>query len=142
MTDDPGILDHLILKIANWILASHKQKYAWNINIIFVNDDFIIELNKKYFQKDYATDVISFNLTDTEESPEGEIYICVLTAKENSRYFESTPEEEILRLVAHGVYHLLDYNDATTAEKQIMTDLENSALAYIRRHNNELTGGV
>lgn len=142
MTDDPAILDHKIIQITDWIFASQNQEYSWNINIIFVNDDFIIELNKKYFQKDYATDVISFNLTELKESPEGEIYICVQTAIENAKHFQSTPKEEILRLVAHGVYHLLDYGDATAAEKELMTELENSALASIHQQNQESTGGV
>lgn len=118
-------------KMVNWILQQNHQEHSWTITIVFVDDSFIIEQNQKYFNKSTPTDVISFNLSDSEDEPEGEIYISVDTAKRNADYYQVTLDNEMLRLVAHGVYHLLNHNDTTPEEKDNMSRLENKALEYI-----------
>ena len=122
--------EDLLIKMATWIFKSENLP-AWNMTCIFVDDDFIVDLNNRFFQKTMPTDVISFNLSDAEEELEGEVYISTETARMNAGEYDVALENELLRLVAHGVYHLLGYDDATHAEKQQMTILENKALEYI-----------
>jgi len=129
-----GLQDKLCLKLVNWILTSEKQG-LWNITIVFVDEKYIIDLNRRFFHKSTPTDVISFNLSDPQTA-EGEVYISVDTARTNSIYFDVSLDEELFRLIAHGVYHLLEYNDKTEEEKRMMTALENKALDYIYSPSN------
>ncbi len=116
------------IRLANWILESEKETASWNISIIFVDDSFIVQLNKRFLQRNNPTDVISFNLTDSPHQPEGEIYISVETAQRNATEYSVSLDNELFRLAAHGIYHLLDYDDATPEQRLEMTRLENKAL--------------
>ena len=118
--------------LINWILADEKCSESWHISIIFVDDGFIVELNKKFLQKSGPTDIISFNLTDSSEQPEGEVYISVDTAKKSAQEYNVELNNELYRLTAHGVYHLLGYDDATQSQRDAMTQLENKALEYVQ----------
>ena len=131
--ENPVQLDDLpetaLFKLVEWIMDSEKQDH-WNVVFVFVDDAYIIDLNKRFFNKSTPTDVISFDLSDPYDA-HGEVYISVDTAKVNAAYFNASLENELYRLVAHGVYHLLGFEDGTPEEKQIMTALENKALEYI-----------
>ncbi len=124
--DESGMID-----LVNWILASEKCSAPWNISIIFVDDTFITDLNARFLGKSTPTDVISFDLTDSSEKPEGEVYISVDTAETNAQEYAVKLDDELYRLTAHGVYHLLGYDDAAPAQRLEMTSLENKALEYI-----------
>ncbi len=121
----------LIEEMVNWILHSEGQNFPWELTFVFVSNDFITEQNKYYFSKSTPTDVISFNLSDSPDEPEGEIYISVEMAKANAQEYGVTLENELLRLAAHGVYHVLGYEDSTESDKQQMTAKEDSALNSI-----------
>ncbi|MBN1560926.1 rRNA maturation RNase YbeY [candidate division KSB1 bacterium] len=118
-----------ILRLVKWMLGCAKQP-PWRVTVVFVNDEYMTDLNERFLHKSGTTDVISFNLSDAKNA-EGEIYISIDTARMNSQYFGVTLEDELYRLVAHGVYHLLDYDDTTEEGKRLMTALENKALEYI-----------
>ncbi len=120
-----------MIDLVNWILASEKSSAPWNISLIFVDDKFITQLNGRFLGKSTPTDVISFNLTDSPEQAEGEVYISVDTAEANARQYAVELGDELYRLAAHGVYHLLGYDDAAPAQRRHMTELENKALEYI-----------
>lgn len=114
-----------------WIIDQYSHQLALNVSIIFVNDDFIQHLNKQFLNKDEPTDVLSFKLSQEGNILEGEIYISSETAQQNALHYNVTHENELLRLVAHGIFHLLDYDDATAAEREKMTKMENKALESI-----------
>jgi len=118
-----------IRRLVHWILDDEGENKNWSITIVFVDDDYIINLNRQYFSKDTSTDVISFVLEDSDESGEGEIYVCIDQVKRQATDFNVTFENELYRLVAHGVYHLLGYDDSTLEEKQIMDERQEKALA-------------
>ena len=118
-----------ISRLVKWIFEFEKQPY-WQMTVVFVDDEFMTDLNKRFFQKSRSTDVISFNLSEPKKA-EGEIYISIDTAKRNSKRFGVTLDNELFRLVAHGVYHLLDYDDTTDEGICLMTALEDKALAHI-----------
>jgi probable rRNA maturation factor len=121
-----------IRSLIKWILINEKTKGFWTINVILADDAFISQMNRSYFALDEPTDVISFNLSDTvDDSREGEIYVSVERAKLQAQEYAVSLENEILRLVAHGTYHLLDYDDQTDAEKQRMSQLEDQAIAAV-----------
>ena len=130
-TGDYHLPANKIVNMVNWILKSQKQVMPWDLTFVFVSNEFIIEQNKQYFDKSTPTDVISFNLSDSDDEPEGEVYISVDMAHTNAAEYAVTLENELLRLVAHGTYHVLGYSDSTDEKRQHMTALENAALDYI-----------
>ena len=86
------------------------------INIVFTSDDYLLELNKKYLARDYLTDVIAFDYTENQVVA-GDLFISVQRVKENAEKFSVTFKEELKRVMAHGVLHLVGYTDSNASEK-------------------------
>ncbi|WP_234573023.1 rRNA maturation RNase YbeY [Rhodohalobacter sp. 614A] len=102
------------------------------VEVVYVDEEGIIEINKEYLDRDYVTDIISFNYEDDpEEGIEGTLYCCAPRIAEQSRELESDPEQEFYRIFIHGLLHLVGYEDSTTEEKEAMTKLENHYLEYL-----------
>ena len=121
----------LIIEMIDRLLQEQAPAERWNITLLFTDDENLTDLNRRYFAIDAPTDVISFDLTDDDEAREGEIYISVETAVENAQEYGVTLANELCRLAAHGVLHLLGYDDATENDRLQMTFLENKALENI-----------
>ena len=96
-----------------------------NLEISFVNSTEIIELNKKYLNHKHSTDIITFDYSKLDSCLEGEILISLDDAITNSKRFGTSYKEELLRLVTHGVLHLLGYKDEKKNDKKIMKMKEN-----------------
>jgi rRNA maturation RNase YbeY len=96
-----------------------------NLEISFVNSAEIIELNKKYLNHKHSTDIITFDYSKLDSCLEGEILISLDDAITNSKRFGTSSKEELLRLVTHGVLHLLGYKDEKKNDKKIMKMKEN-----------------
>jgi len=109
--------------IVNQILDDHKINEG-TVSIIFVDDRYITELNKKYFNKENPTDVMSFNLEEKGEALEGEVYISIETAEWQAQDYKVSIDEEVIRLIIHGSLHLLGYGDSDKKKKQDMTRKE------------------
>jgi len=109
--------------IVNQILDDHKINEG-TVSIIFVDDRYITELNKKYFNKENPTDVMSFNLEEKGEALEGEVYISIETAEWQAQDYKVSIDEEVIRLIIHGSLHLLGYGDSDKEKKQNMTRKE------------------
>jgi rRNA maturation RNase YbeY len=107
------------------ILAEHDVG-SYAISISFVGDAEITRINKESLNRPGATDVIAFDLSEDGLPIEkvGDVYISVDTAVENSSRFGVSPEEEILRLVVHGVLHVLGYDDGDPAGSERMTEVQ------------------
>lgn len=96
------------------------------INIIFVDEKTIIDLNVKFLEHNYITDVISFTI---ESQPlEGEVYICVEQAKLQADDYNVSLANELIRLSIHGVLHLLGFDDDTDEKRNNMHNIENTYL--------------
>jgi probable rRNA maturation factor len=96
-----------------------------NLEIIFVDEMEIKRINKKYLKHNYSTDIITFNYSGTEKMIDSEFYISLDDAASNSSKFKVSLSEEIIRLVIHGVLHLMGYSDHTKGTKKVMKKLEN-----------------
>lgn len=120
-----------IIRLVSKILTENQVK-ASEISIIFVNNDFITRLNSKFFDKSRPTDVISFPLSEPAASVlEGEVYIATEVAQTQATDYGVSLQNELFRLVIHGVLHLLGYDDLTVPEKSKMTEQEDFYLHYI-----------
>ena len=113
------------------ILSENNIKDA-ELSYIFCNDNYLLDLKKKFFNQDHLTDVIAFRLNSYEENRiEGEIYISLPRAKENAQIYEEPYEREVARLIIHGCLHLIGYLDKTKKQKNIMIKSENYFLNKI-----------
>lgn len=124
-----------IAQLVEFVLMNEKYDTG-EIGVVFVNHNYIIELNQKYLGKSYTTDVISFPLDETEK-PEisGEIYINLDAVKENSIDLNVPFAEEVFRMVIHGVLHLTGFNDITSRDKKAMTNREDFYLENYGKNN-------
>jgi rRNA maturation RNase YbeY len=108
------------------VLKSNKIKNA-GINIVYVSDEKILDINKKFLKHNYVTDVITFDL-DEEKKLIGEIYISADTAERQAKDYKVSLKNELKRLAVHGALHLAGYDDSTDKERAKMTELENKFL--------------
>jgi len=118
--------------LINQIAKREKKEFSF-VNVVFCNDKYIIDYNKKYLGHDYETDIITFHDKDENDLIEGELLISVETVKSNSSKFKTTYEEEIYRVIAHGILHLCGYDDKTNSEKTKIRKKENY---YIKKSDN------
>ena len=110
------------------ILTDHKKKIG-DINVIITSDSNILEINNKYLKRDYLTDIITFDFSEKEKIS-GELYISIDRVKENAVLFKVKKEEELIRVIIHGILHLVGYEDENSMEKREMNKKEN---IYIKR---------
>ena len=119
------------IKTSNWIiLVIRKEGFRLSyLNVVFCNDDFLLSLNRKYLKHQTLTDILTFDYGNSGPAIEGEIYISVTRVRENSRMFKTRFDDELHRVVIHGVLHLMGYNDKTLAQKAKMRDKEEACLS-------------
>lgn len=99
-------------RYASWIkdICLSENAVAKELNYIFCNDYYLIEINRKYLNHDNYTDIITFDYTE-DTFVSGDIYISIERVAENSLTYAVSLENELLRVMAHGVLHLLGYQD-------------------------------
>ncbi|MGB5428103.1 rRNA maturation RNase YbeY [Eudoraea sp.] len=102
----------------NTIVVSENVRLG-DLSYIFCSDEYLIKLNQKYLGHDTYTDIVTFNYSE-EDVISGEIYISVDRVKENAVKFKEDFNKELRRVMAHGVLHLLGYNDKSKKEKEEM----------------------
>lgn len=115
-------------KLANnrWLkmVAGSEIRKIGDINVIFCSDNYILDVNMKYLQHDYFTDIITFDYCEGKVLS-GDLFISVDSVRENSIEFGTDFEEELHRVIVHGVLHLIGYDDHTEEDKKVMRHKEN-----------------
>jgi probable rRNA maturation factor len=126
-------------KIRKWLLnAIEKEgKAAGDLNFILCNDEFLSELNFKYLKHKTLTDILTFSLNNDTGKVCGDIFISLPRVKENAIVFKNSIENELHRVMIHGVLHLVGYHDKTKKEKTEMRAKENF---YLELLQTELAG--
>ncbi len=116
--------------ISNWIkkAVTENHKETGTINYIFCSDEYLFNLNETYLNHNTYTDIITFNNSDNENIIEGDIFISIDRIKENAVKFDSDFQNELLRVMIHGILHLIGFNDKTDDEKKEMRKIENHYL--------------
>ena len=115
-------------KLANnrWLkmVAGSEIRKIGDINVIFCSDNYILDVYMKYLQHDYFTDIITFDYCEGKVLS-GDLFISVDSVRENSIEFGTDFEEELHRVIVHGVLHLIGYDDHTDEDKKVMRQKEN-----------------
>ncbi len=110
---------------SDWIsrIVVSENRRADGVSFIFCDDDYLLEINQKYLYHDTLTDIITFDYCDNA-LVNGDVFISVVRVRENAYKFKIGFEEELLRVMSHGVLHLLGYNDKTEEEIGLMRSKE------------------
>jgi probable rRNA maturation factor len=121
-------------RVSTWIertvLMHHK--FPGDIQYIFCDDAFLAEMNQQYLQHDTLTDIITFNY-NSGHYISGDIFISIERIKENAVTYKTSTEEELHRVMVHGILHLCGFNDKSPKDKKIMQEKENEALQIFQR---------
>jgi probable rRNA maturation factor len=124
-------------KIKEWIVQTiqSKKRETGDINFIFCSDSYLLSINKQYLAHDTLTDIITFDYSrEVKQIPlSGDIFISIDRIKENAAIFSKTVENELHRVIIHGVLHLLGFKDKTQAAKKEMTKQENKCLKMLEK---------
>lgn len=111
--------------IGEWILTSGKLQGA--LNFIFTSNERLRLINQQYLNHNHFTDVITFDYGDGERIS-GDVFISLDQVRENALFYNVERDEELRRVMIHGVCHLMGYKDGTEGEKRLMREKENEAL--------------
>ena len=137
--------------LKEWIISTieKKKRKAQEISFVFCSDDYLLKMNKEYLKHDTYTDIITFdyskkhhNVFPLEKGVRGirgiegvnaDIFISIDRVKENASKFSKSFEEELHRVIIHGILHLLGYTDKTKAAKEEMTKQEDFCLKKFKK---------
>ena len=107
-----------------------EEKRVGDISFIFCSDNYLLEVNKTYLDHDYFTDIITFDYVEGTLI-NGDIFISVDRVLDNSVEFKTTFEDELNRILIHGILHLLGYKDKNKKDKLLMTEKEDFYLKLL-----------
>lgn len=122
-----------LLSVVKILLKNLGKKFE-SVEISFLKDEDVYKMNKNFLNHDALTDILTFPYSE-KEPYSTEIIISFERAKENAKKYKVKYEEEILRLIAHGLLHTIGFNDFTRSEKLKMRREENKLLDSIKKEN-------
>lgn len=124
---------HFVLKnkLAHraWLkaVAAEENRRIADISIIFCSDDYLLDINKKYLGHDYYTDIITFDYCESDKLS-GDLFISIDTVRNNAEYYSVNFDDELDRVIVHGLLHLVGYDDHTEEQTAQMRSMENHYL--------------
>lgn len=112
-------------------IEKHENVTFELVEAAYVDEQEIVRINKEFLNRDYVTDIISFRYDEDETNTciEGTLYCCLPRIIDQAREFSQSPEKECLRILIHGLLHLIGYEDQSETEKKEMTRLEDLYLS-------------
>ncbi len=125
---------HSIVKL----ITSELNLYVMSLEFNFISSKTIIEVNKNYLRHNYSTDIITFDYSDEKNILDGEIFISIQDAVENSKKYGVSSDNELLRLIIHGILHLIGFDDTTDAKRKKMKIAENDLVKKFQKFSKGL----
>ncbi len=110
------------------IIASNHGYTIQQISYIIMSDAELLEVNQTHLDHDDYTDIITFDLSDIEASIDGEIYVSIDRVKENADTYQTSFETELVRVMCHGILHLMGYKDKSAEDSKLMRDAEQKSI--------------
>lgn len=120
-------------KVTRWLqlVAADYSLELGTISFIFCNDDYILDVNRKYLNHDYYTDVITFDYREGKILS-GDVFISLDTVQSNALEFDATYENELHRVIVHSVLHLIGFKDKSDEDVKEMRQNENHCLELLK----------
>lgn len=111
----------------DWLqeVAGAEEGTIKEIHYIFCDDEYILQINKNYLNHDYYTDIITFPYSQGNKDIKADIYISIDTVRSNAEEFKTTFDDELKRVMVHGLLHMLGYQDKSIEQSSIMREKEN-----------------
>lgn len=118
----------------NWIktIINNEHFKIGEINYIFCDDEYLLKINQQYLKHDEFTDIITFDYREGEVLS-GDIYISITRVRENAVKFGATFQDELLRVLSHGIFHLCGYKDKTKTAALNMRNKEQEAMKLFKQ---------
>ncbi len=126
----PWLMNRRLLKGLVLELFKREKKAIQDLNIIFCDDDFLLSINQEFLQHNDFTDIITFDLSETDEV-KGEIYISIPRILENAKKLKVNKTSELHRVIFHGCLHLCGYKDKLKKDRELMRKKEEE---YLNRY--------
>ncbi|MFT4062051.1 MAG: rRNA maturation RNase YbeY [Edaphocola sp.] len=123
-----------LVTFLNNLAKEHLAVEKVNVAYVFCTDAYLLEKNLQFLQHDTYTDIITFDLSTDKAILEAEIYISVERIRENAQKFSVGYQQELHRVIFHGMLHLCGFKDKKQEDKETMTGMENKCLAAYLRH--------
>lgn len=125
-------LKHKLL-LKRWLtdVAKEEQRRVGEVSYIFCSDNYLLEINRRYLNHDYYTDIITFDYSEDNQIS-GDIFISIDTVRVNAKEYAQTFENELYRVMVHGVLHLCEYKDHSEQEKRRMKEKEDYYLGKLK----------
>jgi rRNA maturation RNase YbeY len=120
---EPIKLHKKVVKNAFDFIIKSEQKFPGEISVIFCSDNYLLKINEQYLNHNYYTDIVTFNYVENSVIS-GDLFISVHRVDENANQMGVNFDEELYRVMFHGMLHLCGYNDKTNAEKKVMREKE------------------
>jgi probable rRNA maturation factor len=114
-------------------IFTNYKRHLDGLTYIFCTDQYLLSINKQFLQHDYFTDIITFDLSNDKKLIQGEIYISIDRVKDNAKSLGVSYQQELHRVIFHGVLHLCGLKDKTKAQKEAMRAAEE---VYLHRYFN------
>ncbi|MBD5356262.1 MAG: rRNA maturation RNase YbeY [Bacteroides sp.] len=120
-------------RVCRWLgeVAVNHNRRVGNVNYLFCDDEEILRVNREFLHHDYYTDIITFDYSHRDRIG-GDIFISLDTVRSNADDLQVPYEQELLRVMAHGVLHLCGIDDKGPGEREIMEENENAALVLMQ----------
>jgi probable rRNA maturation factor len=114
-----------------WIqeVIYREKKELAHLNYIFCSDQYLFSINQQYLKHSSLTDIITFDYSENKKSVEGDIFVSVERVKANAQELKTDFDDELHRVLIHGVLHLIGYADKTKTEKSLMRKKEDAYLS-------------
>lgn len=122
----------------NWLFLCLRSfdRRAGEINLIFTTHKCMRRMNREYLNRDYDTDVITFDYSEGKKIS-GDVFINLEQVRKNAALYSVTENDEIRRVMVHGILHMAGFSDATRQEKKVMKKMENEALILWMKEEKE-----
>jgi rRNA maturation RNase YbeY len=116
-------------EIKKWLtkVAVAEGKRVGEVSVIFCSDEHLLQINRQYLQHDYYTDIITFDYTE-DKLISGDLFISVDTVKANAEEYKQAFDQELHRVILHGVLHLCGYDDDNPQQQKLMRAAEDKYL--------------
>ena len=125
----------LVDRVKSAINALHPSARLKTIDVYGVSNNELLEINNKHLQHNYYTDIITFDYSRGNRIS-GELHISVERVKDNASALGLAYELELLRVIAHGILHLIGFKDKTKEEEAVMRSKEDEVLAYLEKYGS------
>lgn len=122
------------LKRKNWLkkIAGSESFQIRELNFIFCSDEYLFKINVDYLSHNNYTDIITFDNAEEDYKVEGDIFISIDRVKENAKNHKVTEENELSRVISHGLFHLMGYKDKSKEQSAIMRTKEEFAIELFK----------